>query len=438
MKKTVLFIFSFLFLASLTFGDDVWNLDFESSGGYTTTPSNITQEYSDYFGRFQETEISATFTNDQGIYFFAAQDIDGLFYDGSQPVTLPVYFDVDDISISGYTGLSFSVFLAEDDDGTNQDWDAADYFHIGYDIDNTGTFTPLLWVESSGDSNAEPAIDTNFDGTGDGTFITDDFAQFTVSIPGTGSLLDLQIEFSLNSGDEDIALDNLLITGTPTGGVSDPTSFTATTYATDQINLVWLQNGNNDDVMVAWTSDGVFGAPVDGTSYSATDVITGGGTILYNGSNLLYNHTSLDSDTQYFYKAWSVDGTTNYSSGVTDNATTYKDEPTNHVTGFTAVADGFSKIDLSWIENDGSVVPDGYLIKASTADNISNPVDAIAITDNSTIGNDSGAINLAHGTTAYEWTGLDPETIYYFKIFPYTNSGLAIDYKTDGDRKSVV
>jgi hypothetical protein len=78
------------------------------------------------------------------------------------------------------------------------------------------------------------------------------------------------------------------------------------------------------------------------------------------------------------------------------------------------------------------VVPDGYLIKASTSDNVSDPVDGTPVDDNTTIGNDSGAINLAHGTTSYQWTELDAETTYYFKIYPYTNSGSAIDYKTDG------
>ncbi len=117
---------------------------------------------------------------------------------------------------------------------------------------------------------------------------------------------------------------------------------------------------------------------------------------------------------------------------VTCSGEVYKLEPTNHVTSFTATADGFNKIDLSWTENDGAVVPDGYLIKASTSDNVSNPSDGTPVFDNTTIGNDSGAKNISHGTTAYEWTGLTAESTYYFKIYPYTNSGSVINYKTDG------
>ena len=48
---------------------------------------------------------------------------------------------------------------------------------IYYTIDG-GTEQNLLWIESSGDTNTAPAIDTNFDGSGNGTEITDTFANF--------------------------------------------------------------------------------------------------------------------------------------------------------------------------------------------------------------------------------------------------------------------
>jgi len=117
---------------------------------------------------------------------------------------------------------------------------------------------------------------------------------------------------------------------------------------------------------------------------------------------------------------------------ITDYSGSVDPEPTNHVTNFTVTKDGYNKIDISWTENDGTQAPAGYLIKASTSDNITNPTDSTAVSDNSTIGDDSGAKNISHGTTSYEWTGLDAETQYYFKIYPYTNSGSDIDYKTDG------
>jgi len=215
--------------------------------------------------------------------------------------------------------------------------------------------------------------------------------------------------------------------------VDNPTGFSSSESSTSQIDLSWTKNGSGDNVMVAWNSSNTFGTPSG--SYNISDAITDGGTVIYNGSGTSYNHTPLSANTAYYYKAWSVDGSTNYSSGVTANATTAKVEPTNHVTGFAAAKDGtygYSRIDLSWTENDGSQAADGYLIKASTADNITNPEDGTAVSDNTTIGSNSGAKNISHGTSSYEWTGLTAEQTYYFKIYPYTNSGTAIDYKIDG------
>jgi hypothetical protein len=420
-----------IILASTQLGRaaDVWSLTFESAGGYTTTPSSVTQETTDYFGRLQESEISASFTNDQGTYFFAAQDIDGVV----EAPSLPVYLNVDDADISGYTGLSFSVYLAEDDDSANQDWDSADSVRFYYDIDNTGIWKRLIWVESSGTTNTEPAIDTDFDGVGDGTAISAAFTQFSASISGTGSVIDIRVSLALNSGDEDIALDNLLITGTAAGGVADPSGFSVSPSSSSQLDLTWTENGSSNDILIAWNSSNTFGTPVDGNTYAASASIPDGGTSLGTDADEAYSHTSLAANTLYYYKIWSVDGSTDYSSGVTGSATTNKIEPTNHVTSFSVVKDGssgHSAIDLSWTANDGSQAPDGYLIKASTADNITDPSDGTAVADNATIGSNSGAENITHGTNLYEWTGLSAEQTYYFKVYPYTNSGTAIDYKT--------
>ena len=117
------------------------------------------------------------------------------------------------INIAGFTGLSFSAFFAEDDDGSNQDWDGPDFVHVDFRIDD-GSFQDLFWLESGSIStNTAPQVDTDFDGIGDGTEITDTMAQFTRSIAGAGSTLDLRITYNLNAGDEDIAIDNVTISG---------------------------------------------------------------------------------------------------------------------------------------------------------------------------------------------------------------------------------
>ncbi len=103
------------------------------------------------------------------------------------------------------------------------------------------------------------------------------------------------------------------------GVLANPLSFTTIPASTSQIDLNWIQNSDGDDVIVAWSADGAFGAPVIGTSYSANDVIPGGGLVLYTGSRLTYDHTGLNEGHTYYYKAWSVNGSVEYSAGITSN-----------------------------------------------------------------------------------------------------------------------
>jgi len=118
------------------------------------------------------------------------------------------------------------------------------------------------------------------------------------------------------------------------------------------------------------------------------------------------------------------------SKTVTCSGTVCKPEPSNHCTNFTAAngTDPKTQITLSWTDATGSIIPDGYLIKAATGDysNIVNPVDGTAETDGTYVK------NIAAGVQTATFSNLNSSTTYYFKIFPYTNSGTYINYKTDG------
>lgn len=218
----------------------IYENDFETAGGYTPSVTEFSDGFSDYFIRTDGSDINSNveFTNIQGSFYFAAQDIDGEVASSTQTLLF------DDIDITGFGSLQFSVFLAEDDDGTNQDWDAADFIHFDYDIDNSGVFTNLLHVESDESVqsfNSAPLIDTDFDGIGDGTEITSAFAEFSNAIAGSGSTIDIRVTINLNSGDEDIAFDNLKVTGTPVPTiVVDQSSFDG--------DFGFVVAGNNSDI----------------------------------------------------------------------------------------------------------------------------------------------------------------------------------------------
>ena len=184
---------------------------FETDGNgtrYTTSIPEFSDGLGDFFARTEGSNISSSYqvSNPEGSFYFAAQDIDGEGADSQQTLT---FLGID---ISGFDNLSFSTLLAEDDasDG-NQDWDQPDFVLFEYQIDGGG-YDNLLAIENDGSTfNSAALLDTDFDGIGDGTEITDTFDLFTSTIPGTGAILDLRITFDLDSGDEDIAIDNIQI-----------------------------------------------------------------------------------------------------------------------------------------------------------------------------------------------------------------------------------
>ena len=178
---------------------------------YTTSQAECSDGFGDFFIRTDGSDIGGfvNYTAPLGANYFAVMDTDG-----APCVESPTSMFFSDIDITGLSNIEFCVYLAEDDDGSNEDWDATDYVHFDYDIDNSGTFNPMIWVENDGSTfNSAPQIDTDFDGDGDGAEITPTFTQYCFSIPATGSELDIEIEFALNAGDEDIAIDEVTVTG---------------------------------------------------------------------------------------------------------------------------------------------------------------------------------------------------------------------------------
>jgi len=175
---------------------------------YTTSIPEFTDGGQDYFIRTDGGNITGeSFLNIQGTSYFAAQDINGKGAASAQTLTFS------NIDISGLTNLDFSIFIAEDDNGSSENWDAPDFVHITYSIDG-GALQNLIWIENDGSiTNSAPFIDSDFDGDGDGAEITPTFTQFVAAIMGTGNLLTLTIDMDLNDDGTDIAFDNIQILG---------------------------------------------------------------------------------------------------------------------------------------------------------------------------------------------------------------------------------
>jgi len=100
-------------------------------------------------------------------------------------------------------------------------------------------------------------------------------------------------------------------------------------------------------------------------------------------------------------------------------------EPTNHPTSFSCITQSADQINLTWTDATGAQLPAGYLIKWSDVSfgDISDPADG-------SIANGASSITVSQGVESVSITGLDPNTEYFFKIWPYSNSGTDSDYKT--------
>lgn len=191
----------------------IWTHNFETAGGYTTNASECTDGTFDYFTRTDGSNIGDDPTGQEGSYYFAAADLDA---GGCPGIGSAIgRLDFNDIDIIGCSGLSFEILAASP--SPFEGWDNSDYVHILYDIDNSGTWTNLLWFEGSGGTNVSTRQDTNFDGTGNGTTLNAAFQNFVAAIAGTGSVIDIRIEFNLNDSGEDFCIDNVRVFGTGCG-----------------------------------------------------------------------------------------------------------------------------------------------------------------------------------------------------------------------------
>lgn len=121
------------------------------------------------------------------------------------------------------------------------------------------------------------------------------------------------------------------------------------------------------------------------------------------------------------------------SSSVTGLVYIYKEggapvidpEPSNYPTNVHSSHHGVN-VTLEWTDATGEQLPLKYLVVASTG-NIAVPTDGTPVADSPL------AKNVAYGVETVTFTGLEASTTYNIAIFPYTNSGTNIDYKTDGN-----
>ena len=103
-------------------------------------------------------------------------------------------------------------------------------------------------------------------------------------------------------------------------------------------------------------------------------------------------------------------------------------EPSNYPTNFVAGL-AVTEVTLTWTASTGAQLPAGYLVLGSTG-TLELPVDGTPIANDTDPTDGNVAFNTT-GTTAH-FNPLPANSTWTFAIYPYTNSGANINYKTDG------
>ena len=233
--------------------------DFETdgSGGVRYTISNeFNDGSSDHFGRTDGSDVSGGYNGQNGSFFIAGEDLDDNGGDGSSVKTILLNV----IDITGYSDLKIKVLAAAGSAAANG-WDSYDILRIEYSSDGTNFFTGLQFSAPESGSNKGINFDTNNDGTGDGSALTNTFAEFQQNIPVTGSTLYLKLYAKANSGSEEFAIDNIRLEGTASS--SDPSitfdsssSSETETDATFNTSIPVTLSNYDADVTVSVTVDG--------------------------------------------------------------------------------------------------------------------------------------------------------------------------------------
>ncbi len=185
------------------------------------------------------------------------------------------------------------------------------------------------------------------------------------------------------------------------------------------------------DVTVTAPDD--FEVSTDNVSFSASVVLTQSGGNITGEPKTVY--TRIKASAPAGTKTGNI---THTSSGATTRnvsvgGSVLKPEPANQPTAMSASPVSASQISLSWTDAEtGSQAPDYYLILANTTGTFTPPSDGTDPATDNNMGDGSGTFKVAHGTQLLSVTGLTANTLYYFKMWPYTNSGTSINFKTDG------
>lgn len=238
------------------------------------------------------------------------------------------------------------------------------------------------------------------------------------------------IRIKANGSTERIMIDNFTWAAYGNELVDEATALEVSTISSSQINLLATKNAENNDLLIAFSTDGIFGTPDKETTYTQGSTIVGGGIVLSNGPAASFSHTALNPHTTYYYAAWSVSINGNYSPVIFNNTSTLALTPDQAAINSAAVSNSYNNATLTWDYLQGSNPADGFLLIGSKTNDIQNPIDGTWVENDSDWSDGKISTTVSASTTSHLFLNLNAETTYYFAIFPYANTNFNVLYNT--------
>ncbi|NOQ26217.1 MAG: choice-of-anchor D domain-containing protein [Bacteroidales bacterium] len=236
MKKNLQLILLFLFIGNMGFSQTLL-LQESFEGDATNYDANtFTDGASDYFTVFNTssppTGWPRAFSNVDGSYMFGAEDLDDVD-NPLAPTDINGYIVISSQNITSYDQVQVTLALSAVYDGgldvsfeeTDPDGIFVEYAFdgniatVGDAFVNTGTYTTVGQFKGNNGINATGLYeDTDLDGKGDGTLLTEAFQDFSYTI-NTNGATNISIRIVVeNDLSEEIGIDNIRVYGIAAAG----------------------------------------------------------------------------------------------------------------------------------------------------------------------------------------------------------------------------
>ncbi|MFK8164751.1 MAG: T9SS type A sorting domain-containing protein [Lewinella sp.] len=318
-----------LFFSPLLLEAQLWSEDFDGSNttNAPVLPAECYGSSRDYIGYVcadgdgctNEINADFNFVGSDGIYF-GVRDMDHNGCAGNLAGET-LNFNAVDISSCGGSSILYICFTAAESRNQNGDmgaewgssnmredtWDGSSFLTVTASIDGA-TAATVTAIEDFDGSDTRPGIDINCNGGSDDAGepeLTETFTNYCFELPSFGTSLDLTFNFGgLNTGGEDLALDDIEVHCTDNTATLPGTLLAACTPFVDNSNApLWLEdfdgsNTTNPTVIDAGCSI------VDSRDYFGV-VCLDGGPCGNDDINADYNYANTSGS---FFGARDIDG----------------------------------------------------------------------------------------------------------------------------------